>query len=948
MANWNILKTTIANAIRTNGNNEITGQSLQDVLKTIVSSVGENATFVDVAVPITNPGAPDGYVFYLAFQAGTYSNFNGIVINEIDNVKILKWDGAKWEAIDTGLPNNVNNRIKELSDKVDKQKEEVEAARDEAISNINNEEQEAILNFNAQRVTPEMLSESTKQLINASGGGSIINLADDEDIFSTGGEPSVLKFADKNYNPLNYSGLGRVYLRKNIVNDINILSQDMINKENTMYIIQYDFDLYGKEIIIPNNCVLYFCGGSFSNGTIIGNNSIIKSASIKIFNNINFKGNYKNNWNVVWFGAKGDGKADDTNAIKYASSIINGIIIFPIGIYVITDTIDGYTNNQTWIGQSSYTAIYSEDKQLRDASIIYCVGNNNGNPFIYPARKMKNFSIVGERASYTTPKYSDSIGLKLNKAKEFANNMQLTNIHIAYFGIGLRVTTGFDINLDNLHINRCYIGLDISSEVYSGIDSGYITIMQIFKYSIANCITAAITRKILGDTISDICNIYFTQGYIEANGSPMIITADTPQGGFLYFDNLYSEELGEFANLNGISVVLTNSYLRCSKITCNYSSIYLTNVRARNLEVIVNNYEAFIINSEIKNLSLPINRAGRASYNSTIINASINDKYLNITKLPLVENISENSPFGIGFTEESKGILGYDINNNIPIIWENNTKKWVDLNGYTICKKNGPTDEMRNLTIDDAGKTYYNTETNEFNVWNGNKYDICSIKTKFSIQYHENRSFAHFIVDESIAFFAKVTVFYKDSDAHYSLKYDIIFPRNISGRLNESIEQMSITSISKDAHGYAWCRSAYVLKDTNKTHIYLPIGRNCDSYVESNIYPVNSTDTIPEGSTEIKMPNNNIGTSSGKYDLDISNKGFLYYDTDKFMPCWWNGAMYVNANGKTYNSNYGYTRNRPTNLNNNTDIGFMYYDIDLKKPIWWNGTAWSDSTGASV
>nr|UVM81880.1 MAG: hypothetical protein [Bacteriophage sp.]UVY62851.1 MAG: hypothetical protein [Bacteriophage sp.]UWG79442.1 MAG: hypothetical protein [Bacteriophage sp.]DAG92579.1 MAG TPA: hypothetical protein [Crassvirales sp.] len=31
-----------------------------------------------------------------------------------------------------------------------------------------------------------MLSESTKQLINASGGGTITNLADDEDIESVG------------------------------------------------------------------------------------------------------------------------------------------------------------------------------------------------------------------------------------------------------------------------------------------------------------------------------------------------------------------------------------------------------------------------------------------------------------------------------------------------------------------------------------------------------------------------------------------------------------------------------------------------------------------------------------------------------------------------------------------------------------------------------------------
>lgn len=78
MANWDILKSAIANAIKTNGNQEITGQLLQNVLNNIVSSVGENATFAGIATPTTNPGNPDGPVFYLAVQSGQYANFGSI------------------------------------------------------------------------------------------------------------------------------------------------------------------------------------------------------------------------------------------------------------------------------------------------------------------------------------------------------------------------------------------------------------------------------------------------------------------------------------------------------------------------------------------------------------------------------------------------------------------------------------------------------------------------------------------------------------------------------------------------------------------------------------------------------------------------------------------------------------------------------------------------------
>lgn len=93
MANWAILKAAIASVIKTNGNQEITGQFLQNTLNSIVSSVGANATFAGIATPTTNPGTPDGPVFYLATEAGVYANFNGIEIATGEAV-ILEWRGS--------------------------------------------------------------------------------------------------------------------------------------------------------------------------------------------------------------------------------------------------------------------------------------------------------------------------------------------------------------------------------------------------------------------------------------------------------------------------------------------------------------------------------------------------------------------------------------------------------------------------------------------------------------------------------------------------------------------------------------------------------------------------------------------------------------------------------------------------------------------------------------
>lgn len=101
MANWSNLKASIAEVIKTNGNREITGAVLQSALNSIISNVGANATFAGIATPSTNPGAPDGNVFYLVTAPGTYSNFGGIQIADEEAV-ILEWRGS-WVKKTTGL-----------------------------------------------------------------------------------------------------------------------------------------------------------------------------------------------------------------------------------------------------------------------------------------------------------------------------------------------------------------------------------------------------------------------------------------------------------------------------------------------------------------------------------------------------------------------------------------------------------------------------------------------------------------------------------------------------------------------------------------------------------------------------------------------------------------------------------------------------------------------------
>lgn len=115
----------------------------------------------------------------------------------------------------------------------------------------------------SQKTPATMSSTARAQYRSALGIDTLVRNVNTDDLVKTNG---IIQFADKPYN-VNYSGLGRTKLRKNMVGGINTLTAAMFPTGNTVYEIHYDYNLNGQTISLPSGTILDFKGGRLSNGS---------------------------------------------------------------------------------------------------------------------------------------------------------------------------------------------------------------------------------------------------------------------------------------------------------------------------------------------------------------------------------------------------------------------------------------------------------------------------------------------------------------------------------------------------------------------------------------------------------------------------------------------------------------------------------------------------------
>lgn len=282
---------------------------------------------------------------------------------------------------------------------------------------------------------------------------------------------AIVSLKDRVYDESNFSGKGYKILRKNIqtIDGVrkNILTQDMINKSNTIYIIQYDFNL-GEDITIPANCVLEFDGGSISGAqTLTGNNTGIEAGLVKIFNtDITLAGT----WDVAeaypeWFDAKGDGVTDDTVAVQNCANNSKHIIL--VNKYKVS----------TVVLKRGTTISSSGDGGLKNGKVVMSVNSRITNTIFYIDKNDENDCIIdiGEKLEDSETLSGGSNNYVVDNIVVHSDyndkNVNLIGIHLGDKGLNHI----FGINIKNINVEgRLNILIDIKMNItsYNYIDNG--------------------------------------------------------------------------------------------------------------------------------------------------------------------------------------------------------------------------------------------------------------------------------------------------------------------------------------------------------------------------------------------------------------------------------------------------------------------------------------------
>ncbi len=361
----------------------------------------------------------------------------------VTDVKIVQKIGNDNTAVMS--QDAVTREIKNIQVKVDNDITEQENKIENTLNNQNNKI-ETTLNSQDKKIND--FQKTIENQINnykpVNIQGNVTNAADEEDLTAVNG---LLQLKDRN----TLNGMGYIILRR------DKSFKEQLTQTNTIYEIRYDFDLDGKEVEIPENCVLKFEGGSLNNGTIVGNNTRIKTSVNQIFTNILIKGSwFISNIYSNWFDFK-EGEVDNItnfrNIMTMAeSSILSHVYIQEGEWYTSCHTTDesgAYLNN---VGISVPSNVYIHNS----ATILQLPSEHDKSSMFYVCLSenvtIDGGKLIGDVKSHMGESGEWNHGIYPVSAK----NLTIKNIEISEFwGDGIDIQSLYDDYENKVAQNHC-------------------------------------------------------------------------------------------------------------------------------------------------------------------------------------------------------------------------------------------------------------------------------------------------------------------------------------------------------------------------------------------------------------------------------------------------------------------------------------------------------------
>lgn len=587
---------------------------------------------------------------------------------------------------------------------------------------------------------------------------SDIPIIDSEDIITKVDDAKQvsLYLADKQYNEADYSGLGRVYLRKNIQTPtdpntgetrlINYLTQTMVGKENVIYHIQYDYNLNGQTIIIPEGCVLKFEGGSLKNGNIQFNKTTFINPK---FSDVRFTGSVLNQQlNIDDFGAiKGDENFDNSVIIndlinlKKRDAYAGAKTIFvPSGAYYIKNSIqlyDYYNSNITLTGEGL-------------SSVIAQVTDNIPIIKSYETTIISNLRLIYKNWQPVTNTNATAIAVQ-RAIRSVFENLMIVDAQKAFGYITIadqeadKITTFQDqtyVNAvtRNVGIYQCSsYAIDLRKEIAQA-DSG--SVYDNIYISSSHPINGYDeTKPSVGAIYMGGSSMTFTQLNIESKYSDTLIMS-TSLTNYLTIANLHIEGLTTMRTIykqvagQGFFDIGNIDIDRCAFTTNNLFLFYFSVSIKFNIDLITlrssctipEGNQWFIFQQDS---GTSYGRLGNHSYPAGMAPTRVNNSYdhivLRIDRSDFLVTYGSQDQFT---TPSINNWLLYAGGNTLAYLYNkaiyvdnNGDYRYPDgylarLNGVTI-RRSGTTAQRPTLDTTFIGFTYYDTTINELLTWSG-------------------------------------------------------------------------------------------------------------------------------------------------------------------------------------------------------------------------------------